>query len=230
MKSETIARLASYAAPLVYPEGLPGSIFRDRRNRPMALICGAMACHGSQDPWGVPHTLKSRMGLEVLRPAEIHAQSRADIANALKGLHRSPQAMSGWLRAACGLILADFCGDAAWLWNNGNGITAPRLMARLIAFPGLGPAKAVVLMKALNRDWGVKITEWEGIQPAPTPAMKRMAFRMGWDGGLTLNDPQKILDIYDGVRVLANEVCTGKPACERCPMDDSCPKNGMSDD
>lgn len=230
MKSEIIAQLAAHAAPIVYPEGPARRVFDDRRSRPMALLCGTMALHGSKDPWGLPHVLKSRMMLEVLKPAVLHAQGKVALVGALKGLHRTPETFGKWLYAVCGLVISYFCGDAAWLWNNGNGIAASRLLDRLMVLPGLGPAKAMTLMRVLDRDWGVEIMEWEKVRPVRTSAMNRMAFRMGWDGGLILDNPKQILEIYDGMRVLSNEVCTERPACECCPMDDICPKNGMDHD
>ena len=218
--------LASLLMPVVYPEGDAGKPFADEHSRPMALIVGALATHGSKDPWRVPRALQERLGLDVLDANSLRQVGRGGIKEALESLHKSPRELARWIYSAAIIGCGQFGGNVAWAWNGGQEIEASRLFTRLLDFTGIGPAKAVLLMDLLERDWGVTITNWEDLKVGMTDAMERMAARVGWHDSYPSN-ARKLPAMYEGLRVLANEFCLKEPSCGMCPLDLVCSKNGV---
>lgn len=224
---EVLVRMAELCRP-AYPEDENGAAFRAPSGYAMALVAAVLAMDGAQNPWIFPEMLRRRLGLDVLTASGIAKAGRKVLVAAAEGLHRSPRTIARWLYGVAMAVMAHFGGDAAWIWNDGTGVPANLLLARLLQLPGIGSTKALVLMSVLGRDWGIKITEWEKVDPETTGTMRRATGRLGLIGGLAPVDPHFKAAAYEGLRALANTYCLERPACGACPMEPYCPKNGVS--
>lgn len=182
--------------------------------------------HGAEDPWNVPWALQEHFGLDAIVPSGLKEAGRSALETALEPFHRSPRELSRWIHKTAVLSHAQYRDDVSWAWNRGRGVEASRLFSRLMDFVGIGPAKAMLLMYILEKDWNVRITAWDEFDPPMTESMERMARRIGWHEG----DPPAgypFPAMYEGLRSLANEFCLVKPVCGACPLESMCPKNGV---
>jgi endonuclease III len=92
-------------------------------------------------------------------------------------LHRYREKLPGWLVAAARIVVDEYAGDAARIWNDHP--TARQLQQRLDRFPGIGQKKAAMAVEILDRDLGVSIRELDDSDIAYDVHVRRVLLRTG---------------------------------------------------
>lgn len=131
---------------------------------PFALLAGMLL--DQQFPmeraFAGPQKIVERLGVDRLDPAAIAAADPvafAALCATPPAVHRYPGSMAARLQALAALVVDQYDGDAAALWE-----TAPsgaELLARLRALPGFGDAKARIFLALLGKQRGVRPAGWE---------------------------------------------------------------------
>jgi uncharacterized HhH-GPD family protein len=107
-----------------------------------------------------PRDLKERLGAK-LDPAEIAGMdpdALAAVFGARPALHRFPAANAKRVQDLCRIIVDEYGGDAAAVWNgaaDGND-----LFRRVKALPGFGEQKARIFIGLLGKQLGVRPEGW----------------------------------------------------------------------
>lgn len=131
---------------------------------PLALLIGMVL--DQQFPmeraFGSPYLLATRLGIDRLDARDLAEMDPEDLAKVFTGppaLHRFPGSMAGRVQAVCRLIVAEYGGDAAALWNEAD--TGAELLRRLEALPGFGKQKARIFLALLGKQLGVQPEGWQ---------------------------------------------------------------------
>lgn len=140
---------------------------------PLALLIGFVLDQQVtvQTAFRGPLELSRRLGgsLDPARIAGLDPDALAAIFAERPALHRFPSTMAGRVGALCRIVVERYDGDAARIWTTAP--DAAELERRLRALPGLGPAKAKVIVAVLARRLGRPLPGWEAIVPTyPTLA------------------------------------------------------------
>ena len=129
---------------------------------PLALLIGMLL--DQQVPMEVafagPAKLKDRIG--SLDAATISSYDPEQLATVFKqppSIHRFPGSMAGRVQALCAALVADWHGDAAAIWTEGEPSGAD-ILARLKALPGFGEQKAKIFLALLGKQYGVDAAGW----------------------------------------------------------------------
>ena len=130
---------------------------------PLALLVGMVL--DQQVPleraFRSPLDLRDRLG-GVLDPGAIAAMDPEALAAVLStkpALHRFPGSMARRVQELCRLIVSEFGGNAASIWD-----TAPdgaTLLARVKALPGFGEQKARIFVALIGKQLGIRPDGWE---------------------------------------------------------------------
>jgi uncharacterized HhH-GPD family protein len=131
---------------------------------PFALLAGMLL--DQQFPmeraFAGPQKIAERLGVDHLDPAFIAAQDPeafAALCATPPAVHRYPGSMAARLQALAAVVVEQYDGDAAALWNGAP--TGADLFARLRALPGFGDAKARIFTALLGKQRAVRPTGWE---------------------------------------------------------------------
>ncbi len=109
-----------------------------------------------------PARIAERLGVDRLDPAAVAAhdpEAFAALCATPPAVHRYPGSMAARIQTLAGVVVDQYGGDAAALWQ-----TAPSgadLLARLKALPGFGDAKARIFLALLGKQRGVRPDGWE---------------------------------------------------------------------
>jgi uncharacterized HhH-GPD family protein len=135
---------------------------------PLALLIGMVL--DQQIPleraFRSPLDLRDRLD-GMLDPGAIAAMdpdALAAVFSAKPALHRFPGSMARRVQELCRMIVSEFGGDAAAVWE-----TAPdgaALLARVKALPGFGEQKARIFVALIGKQLGIRPDGWEA---ASTP-------------------------------------------------------------
>ncbi|MDA8148403.1 MAG: Fe-S cluster assembly protein HesB [Actinomycetota bacterium] len=130
---------------------------------PLALLVGMVL--DQQVPleraFRSPLDLRDRLG-GVLDPGAIAAmdpEALAAVFSTKPALHRFPGSMARRVQELCRLIVSEFGGNAASIWD-----TAPdgaTLLARVKALPGFGEQKARIFVALIGKQLGIRPDGWE---------------------------------------------------------------------
>ncbi|MHB1549126.1 MAG: HhH-GPD-type base excision DNA repair protein [Acidimicrobiales bacterium] len=130
---------------------------------PLALLIGMVL--DQQVPleraFRSPLDLRDRLG-GVLDPGAIAAmdpEALAAVFSTKPALHRFPGSMARRVQELCRLIVSEFGGNAASIWD-----TAPdgaTLLARVKALPGFGEQKARIFVALIGKQLGIRPDGWE---------------------------------------------------------------------
>ncbi len=74
-------------------------------------------------------------------------------------VHRYPGSMAGRVQGLCRIVLADWGGDAAAIWSQGDP-DGREVVARLRALPGFGEQKAKIFLALLGKQRGFTGDGW----------------------------------------------------------------------
>jgi uncharacterized HhH-GPD family protein len=183
--------------------------------------------------WRAPYDLMRRLG--HLDPARMLADPecvRTAVAQP-PVLHRYREKLPGWLVAAAGIVLHDYTGDAARIWNDYP--TARQLQQRLDRFPGVGQKKAAMAVEILARDLGISIRDLDGSDIAYDVHVRRVFLRTGL---AEYDDLDHMIDVARRAYperpgaidmpswLIGRQWChAGIPDCPACVLRRVCPKD-----
>ncbi len=130
---------------------------------PFALLAGMML--DQQFPmeraFAGPALIASRLGVDRLDPGVIAAYDPAAFVALCTGppaVHRFPGSMAARLQLLARVIVEQYDGDTAALWN--TAATGTDLLTRLRALPGFGEAKARIFLALLGKQCDVRPEGW----------------------------------------------------------------------
>jgi uncharacterized HhH-GPD family protein len=204
-------------------------------NNPFAFLLAVIFDQGipAERAWRAPYDLMRRLG--HLDPARMLADPdgvRTAVAQP-PVLHRYREKLPGWLVAAADIVLHDYAGEAARIWNDHP--TARQLQQRLDRFPGIGQKKAAMAVEILDRDLGVSIRELDGSDIAYDVHVRRVFLRTGlaeYDDLDHMIDvarreyPERPGAIDMPTWLIGRQWChAGLPDCPACVLRDVCPKD-----
>jgi uncharacterized HhH-GPD family protein len=129
---------------------------------PLALVLGMLLDQQVPMEWAFkgPYTLQQRLG--GLDCAAIAAKPEDEVVAAFvakPAVHRFPGSMGKRAYALCGVVVDEYDGDVAKIWEGAT--SGDELFARLTALPGFGDEKAKIFMSLLAKRFGVTPPGWE---------------------------------------------------------------------
>lgn len=107
-----------------------------------------------------PLDLTRRLGHEptAAELAEFDPDGLAVIFSERPALHRYPKAMAARVQELTRLIVDQYDGDAARLWESAG--SGAELLSRVAALPGFGAQKAQIFVALLGKQLGVRPAGW----------------------------------------------------------------------
>lgn len=129
---------------------------------PFALLAGMLL--DQQFPmeraFAGPAKVLERFGsLDPARIAEADPEEFAALCATPPAVHRFPGSMAGRLQALAALVVEEYDGDTARLWN--EAADGRDLLRRVMAIPGFGKQKAQIFVALLAKQVGVRPEGWE---------------------------------------------------------------------
>ncbi len=129
---------------------------------PFALLVGMMLDqqYPMEHAFRGPAKVLDRFGtLDPRRIAEADPEEFAALCATPPAIHRFPGSMAARLQALAALVVDDYDGDAAALWQEAD--SGRELMRRLTALPGFGKQKAQIFVALLAKQLDVRPEGWE---------------------------------------------------------------------
>jgi uncharacterized HhH-GPD family protein len=129
---------------------------------PLALLVGMLL--DQQVPlekaFSGPRDLVRRLGHEPTAEelAGYDPDALAAVFSERPALHRYPKAMAARTQDLARLIVGQYGGDAAQVWQSAG--TGQELVRRIAGLPGFGPAKAQIFTALLGKQLGVRPPGW----------------------------------------------------------------------
>ena len=106
-----------------------------------------------------PAKILDRFGtLDPARIAEAEPAAFADLCATPPAIHRYGRSMAGRIQALARVVVDDYDGRAAQIWEGADSTTD--LLARLQALPGFGEQKARIFAALLGKQLGVRRGDW----------------------------------------------------------------------
>jgi len=130
---------------------------------PLALLIGMLL--DQQVPlekaFSGPLELVRRLGHEptVAELAEFDPDALAEIFSERPALHRYPRAMSARVQDMARLIMEQYDGEPARVWESASSGT--QLLKQIAALPGFGAQKAQIFVALLGKQLGVRPDGWQ---------------------------------------------------------------------
>ena len=133
-------------------------------SEPLAVMIGMLLDQQVPMEWAftAPALLKERLGGEPLDATAIAKMDPAaleEIFRAKPALHRYPGSMAKRTQSLCAHLVEHYDGRAEAVWSNVT--TGDELLARVVALPGFGQAKARIFVGLLGKRLGVRPEGWE---------------------------------------------------------------------
>jgi uncharacterized HhH-GPD family protein len=127
---------------------------------PFALLVGFALDQQVPLQWAfkAPLELKRRIG--TLDPGRIAAMDPAELDRAFRdkpALHRFPGAMAERVQALAALVVEEYSGDAARLWEDAR--DGDELRRRIASLPGFGGMKIKALGSVLAKRFGIEAAQ-----------------------------------------------------------------------
>lgn len=132
-------------------------------SNPFALLTGMVL--DQQIPlekaFSSPYVLAKRIGgkLDAKRIASLEPDEVIAVFTEKPALHRFPAAMAERVQAVAQIVMNEYGGDAAAIWQGAE--SGDELLKRLRALPGFGEQKARIFLALLAKRFGVKPQGWE---------------------------------------------------------------------
>ena len=132
---------------------------------PLALLLGMVLDQQIPLEWAFtgPSTLAARLGhdLDATELAAMDPTAFAALFTAKPALHRYPGSMATRCQSVCQVIVDEYDGDAAAIWE-----TAPdgaTLLKRMKALPGFGDMKAKIFIALLGKQCELSVPGWQDV-------------------------------------------------------------------
>ena len=129
---------------------------------PLALLVGMLLDQQvpMETAFAGPLKLKDRVGrLDAGTISNYDPEKLESIFRQAPSIHRFPGSMAGRVQALCTAVVANWDGDAARIWTQGDP-TGAEILARLKNLPGFGEQKAKIFLALLGKQYGVEATGW----------------------------------------------------------------------
>jgi uncharacterized HhH-GPD family protein len=131
---------------------------------PFALLAGMLLDQQfpMEHAFAGPLKIAQRLGVDRLDPAVIAAHdpvSFAALCAQPPAVHRFPGSMAGRVQGLAAVIVEEYDGDTAALWE--GAASGADLLARLRALPGFGETKSRIFVALLGKQRGVRPTGWQ---------------------------------------------------------------------
>jgi len=135
----------------------------DLLNRdPLALLVGMVLDQQDklEKAFSAPYVLAQRLGHEPTAHelADFDPDELIAIFATPPALHRFPKAMAARVQAVCRLLVDEYDGDAAKLWQ--GVATGAELVKRVAALPGFGKQKSQIFTALLGKQYEVQPDGW----------------------------------------------------------------------
>jgi uncharacterized HhH-GPD family protein len=131
-------------------------------NDPLALLVGMVLDQQDklEKAFSAPYVLARRLGHEATAHelADFDPEALIAIFATPPALHRFPKAMAARVQAVCRLLVEEYDGDAAKLWQDVG--TGTELLKRIAALPGFGKQKSQIFTALLGKQYGVQPDGW----------------------------------------------------------------------
>ncbi|MFN8226872.1 MAG: HhH-GPD-type base excision DNA repair protein [Mycobacterium sp.] len=129
---------------------------------PLALLMGMLL--DQQIPMEVafagPKKLADRLGtLDAETIADYDTEKFAALCAETPAVHRFPGSMAKRLQDLARVLVDDYHGDAAAIWQQGNP-DGREILIRLKRLPGFGEQKARIFLALLGKQYGLKAPGW----------------------------------------------------------------------
>ena len=110
-----------------------------------------------------PRDLRDRLGgqLDAGAIAAMDPGELAEVFSQRPALHRFPASNAGRVQQLCQIIVSDYGGDAASVWEGASSGTD--LLRRVRALPGFGEQKAKIFVALLGKQLGVRPSGWQEV-------------------------------------------------------------------
>ena len=110
--------------------------------------------------FSAPRDLARRLGHEPTAEelAAFDPEALTAVFSERPALHRFPKAMAARTQDLARLVVAEYDGDAAALWNTAS--SGAELLKRVSALPGFGAAKAQIFVALLGKQLSVRPSGW----------------------------------------------------------------------
>jgi uncharacterized HhH-GPD family protein len=107
-----------------------------------------------------PWSLTERIGhdLDVAELADYDPEKLAEIFATPPAIHRFPASMAGRVQQLCRIIVDEYQGDPAQIWNGAK--DGAELRRRIERLPGFGKHKARIFVALLGKQYGVTPRGW----------------------------------------------------------------------
>ena len=133
-------------------------------SEPLAVMIGMLLDQQVPMEWAfnAPALLKERLGGEPLDAgtiAEMEPSALEAVFRAKPALHRYPGSMAKRTQALCAHLVEHYGGRADAVWKGVK--TGDELLARVVALPGFGQAKARIFVGLLGKRLDVRPAGWE---------------------------------------------------------------------
>jgi uncharacterized HhH-GPD family protein len=130
---------------------------------PLALLLGMLLDQQVPMEWAFigPYRLQERLGgqLDAAAIASMDPDAFAALAKGPPAVHRFPGSMGKRVQDCCRVIVDEYGGDAARVWE--DAASGADLYARLRKLPGYGDDKARIFIALLAKRFGVRPDGWE---------------------------------------------------------------------
>jgi len=160
---------------------------------PLALLVGMLLDQQfpMEKAFAGPYLLAQRMGVDHLNAhdmAEYDPEAFAKLFVGPPAIHRFPGAMAARVQELARVLIAEYDGRAAAVWDDAKSGT--ELHARLTGLPGFGAQKARIFVALLGKQRGVRPRGW---REAAGPYGEDRSFRSVAD----VTSPQSLQKVRD---------------------------------
>ncbi len=133
-------------------------------SEPLAVMIGMLLDQQVPMEWAfnAPALLKERLGgdpLDANTIAKMEPSALEAVFRAKPALHRYPGSMAKRTQALCAHLVEHYGGRADAVWKGVK--TGHELLARVVALPGFGQAKARIFVGLLGKRLDVRPAGWE---------------------------------------------------------------------
>jgi uncharacterized HhH-GPD family protein len=135
-------------------------------SEPLAVMIGMLLDQQVPMEWAftAPALLKERLGgdpLDANTIAKMEPSALEAVFRAKPALHRYPGSMAKRTQALCAHLVEHYGGRADAVWKGAT--TGDELLARVVALPGFGKAKARIFVGLLGKRLDVRPAGWEAV-------------------------------------------------------------------
>jgi uncharacterized HhH-GPD family protein len=130
---------------------------------PLALLVGMLLDQQvpMETAFAGPAKIRERLGaFDAATIASTDPAKLVEVFQQTPAVHRFPGSMAERTQALCAALVAEWGGDAARLWTDGDPDGAT-ILKRLKALPGFGDQKAKIFLALLGKQYGLTATGWE---------------------------------------------------------------------